>query len=52
MKCDGCVERLKKGMEPACVRVCPFDAIKVYTEEEYENLKRQKAARHISSTLF
>ena len=28
-KCDGCVERVKNGLEPACVRVCPFDALKL-----------------------
>lgn len=26
-KCDGCFERVKQGMEPACVRVCPYDAL-------------------------
>ena len=28
-KCDGCVQRVKCGLEPACVRVCPFDALKL-----------------------
>lgn len=26
-KCDGCIERLRNGMEPACVRVCPVGAL-------------------------
>lgn len=26
-KCDGCIERLRKGREPACVRVCCASAI-------------------------
>ena len=26
-KCDGCIERVRIGFEPACIRVCPFDAI-------------------------
>lgn len=26
-KCDGCNTRVKMGLEPACVRVCPFDAL-------------------------
>ena len=28
-KCDGCIERVRSGLEPACVRVCPFDAITI-----------------------
>ena len=35
-KCDGCYLRLKYGMEPACVRVCPTGALRMLTEEEYE----------------
>ncbi|MCL2122302.1 MAG: 4Fe-4S binding protein [Clostridiales bacterium] len=27
IKCDGCVERIRRGMEPACVRVCPTGAL-------------------------
>jgi carbon-monoxide dehydrogenase iron sulfur subunit len=26
-KCDGCVERLEQGQEPACVEVCKVDAL-------------------------
>ena len=28
-KCDGCNERVKAGLAPACVAVCPFDALKL-----------------------
>ena len=28
-KCDGCNERVKAGLSPACVAVCPFDALKL-----------------------
>lgn len=27
LKCDGCNERVKAGLLPACVAVCPFDAL-------------------------
>jgi Fe-S-cluster-containing dehydrogenase component len=26
-KCDGCIERLDKGQEPACVEACKVDAL-------------------------
>lgn len=28
-KCCGCNERVKAGLQPACVNVCPFDALKL-----------------------
>ncbi len=28
-KCDGCIERLRQGREPACVRVCCAGAIEM-----------------------
>lgn len=30
-KCDGCVERILAGMEPACVRACPMKALTMTT---------------------
>lgn len=29
VKCDGCSERVKAGLLPACVLICPFDALKL-----------------------
>ena len=26
-KCDGCIQRVKVGLKPACVKVCPFGAL-------------------------
>ncbi len=34
-KCDGCNERVKAGLKPACVRACSFGALDCVTEEEY-----------------
>ena len=36
VKCDGCNERVKNGMQPACVRACSFGALTCVTEEEYK----------------
>ena len=47
-KCDGCVERVKHGMKPACVKVCPFGALQLVTEEEYTEIMRKSARKKIS----
>ena len=52
MKCDGCVERVKRGMLPACVKVCPFDALKLYTEEEYQKVKVDRSAHRIAVMIL
>lgn len=31
-KCDGCVARVRAGLLPACVKVCPFGALRIRTE--------------------
>ena len=49
-KCDGCLTRVKHGLEPACVRVCPFGALQLVEKEEYENTLRKKAAELIAYT--
>lgn len=35
VKCDGCNERVKKGLSPACVLACPFGALECVPEEDY-----------------
>lgn len=34
-KCDGCNDRVKNGLQPACVRACPFGALECVPEEAY-----------------
>ena len=51
-KCDGCADRVKAGMKPACVRVCPFGALQLLPEEEYEALMREDAKRKISHRIL
>ena len=43
VKCDGCHIRVEYGMEPACVRVCAFGALRLVTEEEYQEMIYGKA---------
>lgn len=51
-KCDGCVDRVKHGLKPACVKVCPFGALQLLPEEEYEAMMRDNAQRKISFRLL
>ncbi|BDF67809.1 oxidoreductase [Oscillospiraceae bacterium] len=46
-KCDGCVERVRWGLEPACVRACYAGALKCYTEEAYLAEKRSSSLRKL-----
>ena len=36
-KCDGCIERIKHGLIPACVRVCPTKALRLITDEKEQD---------------
>ncbi len=46
-KCDGCAQRQKNGMVPACVRVCPTGALTCQSEESYLENKRAASIRKI-----
>ena len=51
IKCDGCIERVKHDMEPACVRVCPYKALELISEEEFVNRSREKKAHALAYTV-
>jgi anaerobic carbon-monoxide dehydrogenase iron sulfur subunit len=47
-KCDGCVHRVKQGLEPACVEVCKVDAL-VYGEVNELVGEAGRGMRHVPS---
>ncbi len=51
-KCDGCVERVKRGMKPACVRVCPFGALQLVPECEYQEMMKSNSVRKVSYAIL
>ena len=51
VKCDGCNERVKNGLQPACVRACSFGALTCVTEEEYKASGSDKACNVLIDKL-
>ena len=51
-KCDGCAERIRHGMKPACVKVCPFGALQLMPKDEYTELMRTAARRKVSYAIL
>lgn len=48
-KCTGCLERVRHGLEPACVQVCPSRALKF---EESEGISSNKLKKKLRYSLF
>jgi DMSO reductase iron-sulfur subunit len=44
-KCRLCVQRVEKGLEPACVQGCHVKALKFGTLEQLSEMAKKKAAR-------
>lgn len=39
-------------MAPFIERVCPFDALKLYTEEEYQQVRLERAVHKMAEMLL
>ncbi|MBW6463078.1 MAG: 4Fe-4S dicluster domain-containing protein [Bacillota bacterium] len=48
LKCDHCVERQEKGLEPACVEVCKVDALLFGEINQLTKMASTKLARVVS----
>lgn len=51
IKCDMCMERLKRGESPACVNACPTHALELQTLDEVSVGKRRAALLQIERGL-
>jgi DMSO reductase iron-sulfur subunit len=51
-KCNLCAERVESGLEPACVKVCPFKALRFEPINKIQEEKQQKFAVNTVSTLY
>ncbi len=47
VKCDGCIERVKQGKQPACVEACKSGALKFGKLEDLQREKMLERARDV-----
>jgi Fe-S-cluster-containing dehydrogenase component len=52
VKCDGCIQRLRDGRVPACVRVCPGGALTCRPAEEYGAAQRGRSLRSLAEAIL
>jgi anaerobic dimethyl sulfoxide reductase subunit B len=46
-KCNLCVERVEAGLEPACVRVCPTEALKFESANKIQGIRESRFVGNI-----
>ena len=51
-KCDGCITRLRCGLEPSCVRNCPTEALRCYDENEALDAQRARSLTRIAKRIL
>jgi len=49
LKCDLCIERLSRGVEPACVSACPTRALRFEDVDQATRRKRRTASANLLS---
>lgn len=50
-KCHACIVRQQEGLLPACVKVCPTEALRLLTEEEVAALRRDTQKKSVNTLL-
>jgi len=51
-KCDGCITRVRCGLEPACSRNCPTGALRLLDEESFELAHNRRSLRKLAISFL